>query len=703
MTLAVALVAALPALAASPAAALGTYRVPRPVVKKLDNGLEVQVFSDSRQPVVSVALRVAAGTFAEAPDQNGVSSVTAHMLGRGTITHSAETFTRDFAQIGAGLSADAGREYTIVSSVFLARDFETGIELVADAVTHPVFLEDEFRRAANLVGRGVVQLHQNPPATGVEQLWTLAWPELPVAHPPLGRLETLSRLSLDQVRAFYRERYRPGSSVLAIAGDIAPERAFAVAAEWFGTWPAGEAPPPAAPTARPKTTARVRIRIVDQPGASTVAVAVGTATPGRDAPDALARSVAASLFEQSFTERVARGAVRDVHSSLELTRDAGLWFMQAAAPADSAATLARRLTAELKRFLFAPPALPDVSAEQHRIRRGFPLAFETLDGIMSQWLLADFAGFPADYFDGYGARVASLTPQELQAAARREADAERLLIVAVGPARKIAPLLAPLGTAETVTLDRLPDVATALADTMGPRTAQQEAAGRKLITDALEAHGGRAKLTVIKSSLVDASVRFQVPGGEVSATIRTLRKEPKKLVLQTNVKGVETKQVLNGNRGWTLFTEPDSAMEVDSLDVEGLKATFTSDLYHILIAASEKSALVAARGRERVSGRDADKVEVVYGDDPWRMLYFDAATHRLLAWDQREHDPRGVVVVRRILGDYRPVDGVEWPYHEDRFVGSRPIMKLDLNGVRFNIDLDDKMFQPPTKGGASWR
>jgi zinc protease len=681
--------------AAGPAHALGTYRVPRPVAKKLANGLQVLVFPDARQPVVTVELRVPAGVVDEPREQDGVASLTADMLGRGTISHSAESFTRDLAQLGARFSASAGREYATVASAFLSRDLDGGLELVADAVTHPVLLEEEFRRAANAVGRRVLQLHQNPPATAIEQLWTLTLPESPAARPQLGRLETLGRLSLDQVRAFYRERYRPGGTVLAIAGDVTPERAFAAAEEWFGSWPAGEARPAPTLPRRPRETGRVRIRIVDQPGSATAALAVGFAVPGRGSADALARSVAARLFERQIAERLPRGAVRDVRSALELTRDHGLWTVQAAAPADSAAVLAQRITSELKRFLFAPPALQEVSAEQHRIRRGFPLAFETADGLVSQWLLADFAGFPADYFDAYGARVGALTPQELQSAARREADSERPFIVAVGPAGRIRPLLEAIGPVEIMTIDRLPE-AVAAADTLGAHSAEQEAAGRKLISQSLAAHGGRSRLAVVKSSVVDAAIRFQVPGSEVSGTMRQIRKEPDKLALVTSVRGVDTRQVLNGDRTWTVIAESDTALEGDSLAVESLRATFGSDLLHVLLSASDKNARVAARGSDRVNGRDAEKVEVVSGRDPWRMLYFEATSHRLMGFDQRERGPRGPYTSRVVYADYRPLDGIQWPYQEERFVGGQPLMKLSMTGVEINIDLNEKQFQPPT-------
>src|SRR5262245_61254724 len=215
-------VALLACVGVLPARALSPYRVPRPAVKKLANGLEVMVFSDARLPVAMIQLRIPAGVAAEPADQNGVASVTARMLGRGTTSHSAGTFARDLALLGGGLAAEAGREYTIVSAAFLSRDFESGLELVADAVIHPVFLDGELQRAANAAGRSVLQLHQRPPATAVEQLWTLALPDVPPARPPLGQFETVDRLTLEQVRAFYRDRYRPGGAVLAIAGDVTP-------------------------------------------------------------------------------------------------------------------------------------------------------------------------------------------------------------------------------------------------------------------------------------------------------------------------------------------------------------------------------------------------------------------------------------------------------------------------------------------------
>lgn len=687
------------AAGALPAAAVGPYRPPRPVVKKLDNGLRIFVFHDPRLPLVEVTLRVPAGLSAEPADQSGIANLTARMIGRGTTSRNAETFAHDLARLGTGITARAAREYTTISAAFLARDFEGGLELLGDAVSHPVFLEDEFRRNQNQAGRAVLQSRQNPAATASEELWALAFPDVPLAQPPLGRIETLGRITIDQVRSFYRDRYRPDGAVLAIAGDVTPERAQAVATDWFGSWMAGAAP--AAP-AVPARAPAARIRIVDHPATGGCAIAAGLVVPGHGAPDALARSVASSLFDQQLAERLGRGPMRDARSTLDLTRDAGLWIVQGVTLPDSAAVAIRRITSEWKRFLAAPPALPELTAVQQRIRRGFPLAFETSANLMSQWLLADFAGFPPEYFDGYPARVAAIKPNDLNAAARRETSLDRLEVVVVGPAAKLERLLSPLGTVEVVATDRAAE-APAPADSLPPATADQIAAGRRLVTQALTAHGGRDKLGAIRSSAVDAEIRFEVPGSEVTGTLRQLRKHPDKLALMTSVRGVDTRQVLNGGRAWTVLAESDTVRAADSLDVAALRIAYRTDLPFVLLAASDKSARVAARGRERVAGRDVDRIEVVNGLDPWRMLYVDLATRRLVAFDQRERGPRGYYLARRVYGDYRALDGIQWPYREERFVSNHPLMTLEITGVELNPELNETFFSPPKGAVTPWR
>lgn len=683
---------ALPMFAA-PARALGPYRVPVPEVRTLSNGLEVMVFQDPRVPVVQVQLRLPAGLDREAADQNGVANLTAQMLRAGTTSRDAQLFESDLGAIGGSLLASAGREYTTLSAAFLARDLEAGLELVADLAINPVFSETEFRRVAAQVGRGIQQQHQSPGTIADEQLWMMAMPGAATARPPFGTLESLGRLTREQVRAFHRDHYRPEGALLVIAGDVTPESASAAVEEWFGRWTSkGEAPASLAASAPP--AGGVRIRIVDQPS-PVCELRLGLATPGREASDEIARALALRVFQSVLAARTRGVAIgRDARTSFAPLCSGGVWMLGASGPPDSAAVLARRLRGELRRFLAGPAAVADVAAVRRIVRQAFPLQFEPLAALMSQWVAADRCGAPPDYFERYRDRAAALTPGELWNAARRGADMENLAIVAVGPARTLEPLLRPLGKVEVIQIDAIPG-AQAAPDTTPPPTPAQQARGRELITQALTAHGGLGRLRGIGSSLVAADVKITVNGADASGTFRQLRKEPYQMVYLTSLEGFESRQILNGQDAWTMLGNDETVNVSDSIEVASLRAGFDSDLPHLLLAAADPRARVAWRGRERVEGHDAEAVEVVTAGGERRKLYLDDR-HRLLAIDIAELDPAGNrAISRRLYSDYRDVNGVQWAFQEDRFLRGVRFMNLRATDVQLNVPVGDLEFAEP--------
>jgi zinc protease len=685
---------ALPAFTV-PARALGPYRVPAPEVRTLSNGLKVMVFPDPRVPVVQVQLRLPAGLDREAADQNGVANLTALMLRAGTTSRDAQLVESNLGAIGGSFLASAGREYTTLSAAFLARDLETGLDLVSDLAINPVFPEAEFQRVGAQVGRGIQQQHQSPGTIAEEQLWMMAMPGEAAARPPFGTLESLDRLTREQVRAFHRDHYRPDGALLVIAGDVTSEGASAAVEEWFGRWtskseaPAAPATAPAAPPA-----GGVRIRIVDQPS-PVCELRLGLATPGREASDEIARAFALRVFQNVLATRIGGFAIgRDARSSFAPLCSGGVWMLGASGPPDSAGVLARRLRGEMRRFLAGPAPVADLAAVRRMVRQAFPLQFEPLAALMSQWVAADRCGAPQDYFERYRDRLAALTPGELWNAARQGADMERLAIVAVGPARTLEPLLKPLGEVEVIQIDAIPG-SEARPDTTPPSTPAQQARGRELITRAVTAHGGADRLRGITSSMVLADVKITVNGVDANGTLRQLRKDPYKMMYLTSLEGFESRQILNGEDAWTMVGSEETVNVSDSSEVAALRAGFDSDLPHLLLAAADPRARAAWRGRERVEGHDAEAVEVVTAGGERRKLYL-GDRNLLFAIDLSELDPAGHrAIARRVYSDYRDVHGVQWPFEENRFLRGARFMNLRATDVQLNLQLNELEFARP--------
>jgi zinc protease len=117
---------------------------------ELANGLTVVRVARAGVPLVSAALVLRAGQDANPSDRPGLAGFTAALLEDGTESRSATAFAEQVADLGATLTAKAGREDARIEFAGLRSGLPEGLDLVADAARHPAFdpAEIERRRAA---------------------------------------------------------------------------------------------------------------------------------------------------------------------------------------------------------------------------------------------------------------------------------------------------------------------------------------------------------------------------------------------------------------------------------------------------------------------------------------------------------------------------------------------------------------------------
>jgi zinc protease len=678
---------------------------PAPTIRTLPNGLRVAVFQDRRLPVVQMQLLLPAGGAQDAAETPGVANATALLLRAGTSSRTAGAFAADVEFLGGSISGAATHDYSAVSGTFLAADFEAGLELLADAVVNPIFPPEEVERYRAQAAEQLLPERQSPAAQAEDQLWALAFHGHPYGQNPVGTLESLGRLDREAVRAFHRDFYRPDRAVLAIAGDVDPEHAFAIANDRFGSW-AGRSVTAARPPA-PAPPAALRIRLVDRPGLARSEVRIGLVCPSRTDPDALPLQAANYLLGGGASSRLAvaqrrdGGLPYDVRSSATILRDAGLVSLGATARNDSVAVLVARLRDELARLSTQPPDETEVAAARRNFENSYPLQFETPGALMVQWLGADFYGLTSAWLGHYAENVRAVTAGQVDAAASRWLDPSHGVVVVVGPADELKGQLEPLGPVEVVAAG--PKAVAAAPAAPLPATPEQKKRGRELLARTFVAHGGLERLRRVMDTTLEGDMVLEMDARSLTVLVREVRKEPYRMRFSTRISSMENGQVLNGARGW-LYTSDDT-LRVTGLDdagVEALRAVFRSDVVHSLLAAAEPAVEVAWLGPGRADGRAADVVEVTAAAPPGggpaeqRLLYLDVTDHRLIAEDLGDAGMRAsALAVRRVYSDYRMVAGVPWPFHEERMRGGTKTMTLSLQTVTINTGVSDLMFEPP--------
>lgn len=696
----VVLALALLACAATSSAAVTPYRSPSPVVRTLPNGLTVAVFPDHRLAIVQAALLVPAGATQEAGREIGVGSLTAATLTRGTSSRTADQFDAELARRGATLTGSAGREFATVSLGLPSRDFEGGFELLADAVMNPVFPEEEIEVARTRLLQQIAAGRQNVGTLADDHAIAMSLAGA-AGHPVAGTFETLSELHRAEVQAFHRRCYRPDRALLGVAGDVDPERVFALAGALFSTW-SGTATPP--PPARFATGEGPRVRIVDLPGRAQSEFRLVVPAPGRaDTASLPATQVLAALLEGG---RDARGRLlpREERASITTLGASGLLIVAGSAPADSVAARIRSVQAALGGIADRPVDAASLDAARRRMVDGYALPFESLAGVLGQWMAARTAGLGNDEPARFADRLAAVDAAAIARVAGASARAKDPVIVVAGPAARLRTVLAPLGTVEVIGANAAAvAVPAAPSRAMAAPTAAEIEAGRKRIADAVAAHGGAAKLDGIKDSVVEADATLSFDGRELTGTLKETRKDPDRFLASMLVRTNLGQQGLEGGRGWVFSSAMgDTVVPADSATVAGLQAALQSDVVHLLRIASDPKSRVAARGRENVApDRPAEVVEVVDPRGVRRALFLDPASHRVIGLEQDEGSFGGNLPVRRLFSDHRQVSGVLWPFSEIRTVRGERLMSIQVRSVRLNGGVTDGTFSPPGRGGAT--
>ena len=109
----------------------------------LKSGLTVLLLVKHGVPLVNISTIVKAGAVADPAGQEGLATVTAELLRKGTKMRTAQQFSADLDYIGGTFEGEASSDYTVVNAEFLTKDLARGLELFSDALLHPTFPEDE--------------------------------------------------------------------------------------------------------------------------------------------------------------------------------------------------------------------------------------------------------------------------------------------------------------------------------------------------------------------------------------------------------------------------------------------------------------------------------------------------------------------------------------------------------------------------------
>jgi zinc protease len=206
---------------AAPFLLLAAAAVPAWAATAAPDTPEIVELHSAASPLVSIRLQFDAGSIYDPPGKEGLAALTGLMIAEsGTQKRSYSDLLEALFPMAAAIELNTDREVTLIAGTVHRDQLDAYTALLEEALLRPAFAASDFQRnkeqllayLTNTLRTGSDEL------LGLEALQDKVFAGHPYGHPPQGTVESLQRLTLDDVKAFYKQRYTQGSLMLGLAG-----------------------------------------------------------------------------------------------------------------------------------------------------------------------------------------------------------------------------------------------------------------------------------------------------------------------------------------------------------------------------------------------------------------------------------------------------------------------------------------------------
>ncbi len=398
----------------------------------LPSGLSLVTEEMSEARSVSIGFWVGTGSRDEDDVSAGASHILEHLLFKGTDERSAASIAEAVDEVGGDFNAFTTKEYTSFYIRLLAEHLTLGLDILSDIMWRPALREEDLDAERQVILDEIL-MHADEPADEVaEQSSAALFPDHPLGRDVLGSTQSVSAMTADRIRAFFREHYRPGNMVVAVAGDIDHETVVAGLEARRGMGVGGSTPTRPPPDGRVDAL-RVTRRATEQAHLVLAARSVDRRDPSRYALAVLNHVLGGGLSSRLFQEiRERRGLAYSVWSERVAYHDAGFLSIGLGTAPEHVDEVLDIVTVELTSLGSDGITERELAIAKGNLRAETLLASEDSGARMSRigaGLLLHGEVLPVDEVL---ARVECLTLDDVHAAARRLVAAPRALSV-VGP------------------------------------------------------------------------------------------------------------------------------------------------------------------------------------------------------------------------------------------------------------------------------
>lgn len=400
-------------------------------------------------PLVTVRLAFRGGAVLDAPGKEGLSSLTARMLERGTKTKNHTQVIDAIEAIGGTIGSGAGYESIRLEGTLLARSLDRWLAMIAEMLLEPAFTEEELGICRDEM-ISELALHREEDRDLGEMFYRRAlWGDSPYGRFSEGTETSLTSLTRDDVVRRWREGM-VGSRLLAgVAGDLDLDQFGKLLDKHLGVLPAGSAVPDSI-GGSPRPLSGVEVLLVDKPDRTQTQIFLGRACAGPLHADYLPFQIANHAFGGMFTSRfmqevrVKRGWSYGAYTRLETMPESSSFAAWTFPSNDDTVPAVRLLLDLVKSFATDGISATELEAGKGHLTNAMAFDLETPEAQLARRMHEITLRLPDDWTPRFLRAVEASTVERANAAAKAMLDGKPLALTVVCTADRFVEELAKL-------------------------------------------------------------------------------------------------------------------------------------------------------------------------------------------------------------------------------------------------------------------
>jgi zinc protease len=400
------------------------------------SGIPAWLVREQTVPLVTLSYAFHGGSSQDEADKSGTANLAADMLDEGAGDLDSKTFHERLENHAIELGFRVGRDEFHGSLRALNEHRDEAFDLLRLALTAPRFEASAIERVRGQELSGLRRDTTSPNSIASKEWWATAFPGHPYGRETKGTLQTVPRITADDLRDYVRRAFARNELTVSIVGDVDAKTAGELIDRAFGKLPAHNDLKPVA-DASPAGLGRRIVTNLDVPQA---VVTFGGPGLARSDPDFMAGYIVnhilggGSLSSRLYREvREKRGLAYGVSDSL-------VWFKRAAVIIGGTATRADRtgdalaiIEAETKRMANDGPTADELAAAKSYLKGAYALSLDSSSKIASQLTQIQLDNLGIDYVQRRGALIDAVTVADAKRVAKRLYGGGMLVTVAGRP------------------------------------------------------------------------------------------------------------------------------------------------------------------------------------------------------------------------------------------------------------------------------